>query len=47
MLKTSTSPQMEKMKSVEVKRASLEAEKDSLLRDVESWKAVCTDFCLV
>ena len=47
VLKTSTSPQMEKMKSVEVKRASLEAEKDSLLRDVESWKAVCTDFCLV
>jgi len=38
MLKFSAAQQTEKMKCMEVKRASLEAEKESLLREVEAWK---------
>ena len=37
-LKFSTAPQTEKMKSMEVERASLEAEKENLLPEVEAWK---------
>ena len=37
-LKLSTAPQMEKMKSMEVEQASLEAEKESLSREVDAWK---------
>ena len=37
-LKFSTAPQTERMKSMEVERASLEAEKESLSREIEAWK---------
>eukprot|EP00579_Thalassiosira_antarctica_P013616 CAMPEP_0201939780 /NCGR_PEP_ID=MMETSP0903-20130614/43907_1 /ASSEMBLY_ACC=CAM_ASM_000552 /TAXON_ID=420261 /ORGANISM="Thalassiosira antarctica, Strain CCMP982" /LENGTH=2217 /DNA_ID=CAMNT_0048481399 /DNA_START=64 /DNA_END=6717 /DNA_ORIENTATION=- len=37
-LKSSTAPQTERMKGMEVERASLVAEKDSLSREVDAWK---------
>ena len=38
MLKFSAAQQTEKMKCMEVKRASLEVEKENLSREVEAWK---------
>ncbi|KAL7539107.1 hypothetical protein ACHAXR_009024, partial [Thalassiosira sp. AJA248-18] len=37
-LKSSSAPTADKMKNMEVERASLEAEKDSLSREVDAWK---------
>ena len=37
-LKSSTAPQTKKINNMEVERASLEAEKESLSREVEAWK---------
>ena len=37
-LKTSTAPQTEKVKSMEVEKAALIAEKESLSREVDAWK---------